>query len=224
MYLIAFNERLTQMHCTLFLFSLLLSAAVNPTTCNISIQQQTIISTTAVSEAIEDDELIIIKKHKGPPFIGVRVQEDWTHTFTGLKPAVLYRIRLEFASLVKVGAYELSFSLFFNVNDTYCTQEDIPIFVTINQEDVSFIMVSHLGFILIVIYFFVYCTPYQIKNGEGNSQTIEMWTRPHPNSVLFLGVDIVSRDSKYLLCVCSVSIAPPLCTQSIVLFMHHNCH
>ena len=109
MCLIAFNERLTHVHCPLSLsLSLLFSAAVNPATCNTSIQQQTIIGTTAVSGAIEDDELIIVvpkKKHRVPPFIGFRGQNDWTHTLAGLKPAVVYRVRLVFASLTKVGTY-----------------------------------------------------------------------------------------------------------------------
>ena len=87
--------------------SLNLSAAVNPATCNTSINQQTIISTAAIDEAMEDDELIVVvpeKKHRIPPFIGTRGQKDWTHRFTGLNPSAVYRIQLEFASLTKVGS------------------------------------------------------------------------------------------------------------------------
>ena len=102
------------MHYALFLLSLSLSfsffhlsIAADPRTCATSIQQ-TIISTIAVAdEAIEDDELIVVvpeKRHKSSPFIGIRGQEDWSHTFTGLKPSVVYRIQLEFASLTKVGS------------------------------------------------------------------------------------------------------------------------
>ena len=88
--------------------SLSLSAAINPATCNASIDQQTIISTAAVVEAIEDEELIVIvpeKKRRRPPFIGIRGQLDWTHSFTALKPSMTYRVQLEFASLTEVGVY-----------------------------------------------------------------------------------------------------------------------
>ena len=114
--------------CIVFILSLStpsLSAAVNPATCNTSIQQQTIISKAAVDEAMEEDELIIIvraKKRISPPFIGIRGQEDWTHTFTGLKPSMIHKIQLEFTSLTKVSACKLYHShQFFHDNGTIYT-------------------------------------------------------------------------------------------------------
>ena len=52
----------------------------------------------------------------------------------------------------------------------------------------------------------------QVKDEEDKSKTIELWTRPDPNGVLSLGVDVVSKSrveiqSMIFLYVCCVSIA-----------------
>ena len=122
MQLIVLMTTLTRVHYTPTL-SLSLShshsTAVNPTTCNTSVRQIIISTRAAASKTIDDDELIIIvpeKRHQSPPFIGVRGEKDWNHTFAGLKPSVVYRIQLDFASLAEVGSVLFFMSSVINNN------------------------------------------------------------------------------------------------------------
>lgn len=79
-------------------------AAIDSRTCTTP-ANHLIISALHGSEALNDDELIVIvpeEKNKYPPFVGVRGRTDWRHTFTGMKPSRHYRIELELASVIEV--------------------------------------------------------------------------------------------------------------------------